>query len=697
VLFQLSVPAEQERGPQYLAPAITAVHRAFRGRRPWELLLAKHEAHVGLFCRTEPRLSPVVQGQLLAAYPDLRIERIDEAAFQAGHDAVWFSARLRLAPGITPLLNAEHFVDREERQLADPLAALLGAIASGKTRTMTPLVSLAVRPVGRLHHRRLRRRARRRAKEGISAKIAGPLWTVDIRLAVLAPVSKKAAALAKLHELAGVFFQYLPPGSARWKLSRVRTGPLRNCWPLLGRTYLTPTELALLWHPPTSTVRTPQLRINESRELEPPPPGILPSAAQGAVIGRVAFRERRETFGILPEDRFRHVYVVGQTGVGKTTLFTNLIADDVAAGRSTIVLDPHGDMIERLLDSIPPNRTNNVILFDPADRNHVVTYNPLACRSPHDRPLVASAIVTSFKRLFGDSWGPRLEHILRNRVLTLLENPGTTLVSLHKLLVDDSYRKQLVGRTNDPMVRAFWQSEWASWNSQFRAEAISPVLNKVGAFTANPILRTVLGDPAAKLDLRAVLDSGTVLLCNLSKGRLGDDASQLLGSLLVAGIQLAAMSRADQPEHDRVPAMLFADEFQNFVASDTFPTLLAEMRKYRLSLTCAHQYLEQLDDTTAAAVWGNVGTVVAFRLGKDAETVAEQLGGSLTPEDLRNLPKHHAYVRLLIDGMPARVFSMATLPPKNLNHHRGNVVRRVSRQRFGTTNTSHSSPAASVV
>ena len=234
------------------------------------------------------------------------------------------------------------------------------------------------------------------------------------------------------------------------------------------------------------------------------------------------------------------------------------------------------------------------------------------------------------------------------------------------------------------MVRAFWQSEWASWNPQFRAEAISPVLNKVGAFTANPILRNVLGDPNAKLDFRFVLDSGQVLLCNLSKGRLGDDASQLLGSLLVAGIQLAAMSRADQPEHKRVPAMLFADEFQNFVDSNTFPTLLAEMRKYRLSLTCAHQYLEQLDETTAAAVWGNVGTIVAFRLGKDADTVAEQLGGGLTPEDLRNLPKHHAYVRLLIDGMLARVFSMATLPPMSLNHPRGNIVRRVSRQRFGS-------------
>jgi hypothetical protein len=683
MLLSLSVPAMNERGPQYLAPALTAVHRAFRGRRPLELMLAKNGAHVGLFCRADPKLFPVVTGQLLAAYPDLRMERMDEIAFHAGPGSVCFSVRLRLAPGVVPLLAAEHFVDREERQLADPLAALLGAIASGKGSAMRPLVSLAVRPVRRLHHRRLRRRARRLGKEGIVSKTAAPLWTADIRLAVLAPPEKKSAALAKVHELAGVFAQYLQPNGARWKMSRVCSGPLRKSRALWRRTYLTPAELALLWHPPTATVRTPQLKMNESRELEPPPPGVLPSAAQGAVIGRVAYRERHETFGILPEDRFRHLYIVGQTGVGKTTLLTNLIAADVAAGHSTIVLDPHGDMIERVLNSVPPERTNNVILFDPADRAHVVTFNPLACQSPQHRPLVASAVVTSFKRLFGDSWGPRLEHILRNCILTLLENPGTTLVSLHRLLVDDSFRKQLVSRIHDPMVRAFWQSEWASWNQQFRAEAISPVLNKVGAFTANPILRNVLGDPGAKLDLRSVLDSGKVLLCNLSKGRVGDDASQLLGSLLVAGIQLAAMSRADQPEHERVPASFYVDEFQNFVG-DTFPILLAEMRKYRLSLTCAHQYLGQLDEATAAAVWGNVGTTISFRVGKDADTIAEQFGGELTPEDLRNLPKYHAYVRLLINGLASRPFSMVTLPPAQLNRPRGSVVRRVSRERFGS-------------
>ena len=454
----------------------------------------------------------------------------------------------------------------------------------------------------------------------------------------------------------------------------------------LRRTYLTSAELALLWHPPTASVRTPQLHQNESRELEPPPPGTLPTASHDrklAVLGRTMFREGSKTFGILPEDRLRHLYIVGQTGTGKTTLLTNLIQSDMDSGQAILVLDPHGDMIDQLLDQIPPRRTNDIILFDPADRAECVTFNPLRCEQSEQRPLVASAVVTSFKRLFGDSWGPRLEHILRNCVLTLLEHPDSTLISLHRLLTDEPFRKHIIGRTRDEIVRAFWQAEWASWTPQFRSEAVSPVLNKVGAFTTNPILRRTLGDPHANLDLRSVIDSGKVLLCNLGKGRLGDDASTLLGSLLVAGIQLAAMSRADQPEHEASFASLYCDEFQNFVGSDSLSTFLSEMRKYRIALHAAHQYLDQLDDDTSAAVWGNVGTVVAFRLGQDAQIVAEQFGGGLRPEDLRNLPKHQAYVRLLIDGVPSRPFSMATLAPRPIVRPRSDVVRRVSRQRFG--------------
>lgn len=655
-----------------------ALQRAFRGRLPCELMIARDVGQVGLFLRASPDFLPLAQAQLQAAYPDLRIEAIRDEAFhpQSGEICSW--ARLRLVPTTAKLILLDSLLDRQERQLVDPLAGVFAAIASKKAERLRPLVSILARSAGPITRWRMRRYA--------SEKFHGPLWVVEIRLAVMAPPTHRSEAVLKLRELAGAFGHFLTPDGGRLKLSLVRRSALPSSMALRRRWLLTPAELAMLWHAPTASVRTPQLKFNESRALEPPAPGMLPTLSSEphlAVLGRTAFRERREIFGILPEDRFRHTYIAGQTGTGKTTLLTNLIAADVAAGLSVVVLDPHGDMIERLLDTVPSRRTNDVIVFDPSDRGQAVAYNPLACRTVAQRPLIASAVVGSFKRLFGDSWGPRLEHILRHCVLTLLENPDATLVSLHRVLVDDSFRKQLVGRVGDEMVRAFWQSEWARWTPQFRAEALSPVLNKVGAFTANPILRSVLGNAEAKLDLRDVLDSGRVLFCNLSKGRLGDDASSLLGSLLVAGVQLAALSRADIPEHNRRPAMLFVDEFQNFVASETFPTLLSEMRKYRIALHAAHQYQEQLDEATAAAVWGNVGTIVAFRLGQDAEIVAEQLGGDLMPTDLRCLPQYRAYVRLLIHGVPSRPFSMMTLPPPLANSRRAAIVRRVSRQRFG--------------
>jgi hypothetical protein len=581
-------------------------------------------------------------------------------------------------PNAASLLLLEDFVDHEEHQLVDPLAGMFAALSSRRTEVLRPVVSLAARPAGRFTHWRARRRV------GGPEKLRGPLWLVDVRLAVIAPPSHRDAAIAKLHELSGVIAHCLPPGLARLKLSRILRGPLPQRLPRLRHWKLSPAEVAMLWHPPTVTVRTAQLRTNECRELEPPPRHHLPTLANHpdlAVLGRAAFRERRETFGMLPEDRFRHLYLVGQTGTGKSTLLANLAAADIAAGHSAVLLDPHGDLLQQLLAIVPPRRTNNIIVFDPSEP-HPVGYNPLRCRDEWQRPLVASAVVTSFRRLFGSSYGPRLEHILRNCVLTLLANPGTTLLSLQQLLNDEGYRKQLVGRVSDDVVRSFWTDEWAKWKPQFRAEAIAPVQNKVGALVTNPLLRNVLGDPQARLDLRDVLDSGKVLLCNLSKGRLGEDASTLLGSLLVAGVQLAAMSRADQPEADRVPAFLFLDEFQNFLTSETIPTLLAEMRKFRLAITIAHQHLGQLDEATAAAVFGNAGTLVAFRLGQDAETFAEQLGGDLLPADLRSLPKYHAYIRLLMDGMPSRPFSMKTLPPLPPAGREG-IVRRTSRQRYG--------------
>ena len=682
---------------------LAAIHQANLRRRPIEFIAARRGDQVGIFCRFSPTLQPAVVGQLAAMYPQVRVELLDDATLTPPAGCETWQATLQLKPRSFPLKTYDHYFDDVSRTFIDPLATLLNSLAAIRGGVFTPSFSFTARPAGRLSSWLARRAvaafARKFAehadRQAFADKYAGHLYHVELRLMVAARPQSKAAALAKLHEMAGVLGQFSLPKVATWRLSRVRRGGPPSRW-FARRSVVSCAELATLWHPATTSVQAPAMLVERSRELEPPPPSHLPTRKKHddlAVLGRVRFRDRREAFGILPEDRMRHLYVVGKTGVGKSTLLLNMIAADIAAGRGVQLLDPHGDLCNAVLETVPRSRTNDVILFDAADRSHPVGFNPLHCRTAAERPLVASAVVSAFKRMFGDSWGPRLEYILRHAVLTLIETPGTTLASLQRLLVDEPYRKQLVGRLSDPIVRDFWQMEWDSWKPTFRAEAVAPIQNKVGQFVSHPILRGILDRTERTLDLRRVLDEGRVLLCNLSKGRLGDDASNMLGSLLVTSLQLAAMSRADLPEPQRRPAFLYVDEFQSFVSTESFATILSEARKYRLGLVVSHQYLEQLDEQTAAAVFGNVGTIVAFQVGRDAEVLAEQLG-DLEPADLRNLPKYQAYVRLLIDGLPSRTFSMSTLPPQPaMDAGRAEIVRRTSARRYTSTLTAVTNPA----
>jgi hypothetical protein len=402
-----------------------------------------------------------------------------------------------------------------------------------------------------------------------------------------------------------------------------------------------------------------------------------------AVLGATVFRGRRERFGILPDDRRRHVAILGKTGMGKSTLLYNLLVSDIHVGRGVALIDPHGDLADALLQAVPPRRTNDVVLFDAGDTSHPLSFNVLACDRAEQRPLVASGILGAFKKAYSDSWGPRLEHILRNALLTLLEVPATSLVSLLRLLVEAHYRKHIVARITDPAERAFWEREFAGMPPRLQAEAVAPIQNKVGHVISSPLLRNIVGQSRTAVDLRRAMDEGKVLIVNLSKGRIGEDASALLGSLLVSALQTAAMSRSDVPEADRRDFYLYVDEFQNF-ATDSFATILSEARKYRLNLTIANQYLAQMEEPTADAVFGNVGTLVGFQVGaKDAESIAEQLGPELAPQDLLRLPRYHAYARLLINGMPSRPFSMSTLPPcaNRTDPARPAIIRRYCRQR----------------
>jgi hypothetical protein len=348
------------------------------------------------------------------------------------------------------------------------------------------------------------------------------------------------------------------------------------------------------------------------------------------------------------------------------------------------LLDPHGQLCEAVLAGVPSHRTNDVVLFDAADTEFPIAFNMLDCPDPAARPLAASGVIAAFKKIWPEFFGPRMEHYFRSALLALLEVPGTSLLSLQRFLSDARYREGVTARVTDPVVQSVWRQEYPSLAPKLQAEAVAPILNKVGQFLSNPLLRNIVGQARSTLDLRKVMDEGRVLLVNLSKGRVGEDASALLGSFLVTAIHLAAMSRADIAEGQRRPFYFHADEFQNF-ASVSFATALAESRKFGLALTIATQYLAQVPEEILAALFGNVGSLISFQVGvQDGEVIAAELGGDLTPRDLLALPRFQAYCRLLIDGHPSRPFSLRTLPPSaRFDHVRPHIIRRYSRQRYG--------------
>ncbi len=740
VLLALSVPASNERGPLYTEQALAALHQANPHRLPLTFLLGRHREQTVLFCRLPPELRPIVEAQLYAQYPDARIEEVPEATLTPPAHAVRRTAALTLSPDIFPLKRFAQFDDPQNRTVADPLAALLTTLAHSQRDGLHRTVALTVQPAGPRHRHRVhailarldtpffRRHARlahwyvtaaRSAQfptrlvswcvgrfgkpppgshpsaalhtsasrlheremdvQAGSVKGASLLFEARLLLTVAGPADQPDAVAAGLRELAGVFGVF--SGLAAFHVTR--PGPMR--WHSPPRFLLSTEELATLWHAPVATVKAPTLTTVLSRELEPPVSLPTPRThPQLAMLGLSSFRGQRQRFGILPDDRRRHVLIEGKTGMGKTTLLHHLLTADLRSGQGLGLIDPHGDLADAVLHQVPSARTNDIVLFDVGDTAYPLAFNVLACPNPAQRPLVASGVLSAFKKLYGDSWGPRLEHILRNALLTLLEVPGTSLVSVLRILSDAGYRRSILTRVSDPVLRTFWEHEFASLPPKLQAEAIAPIQNKVGAYVSSPFLRNILGQARGTLDLRRVMDEGRVLIVNLSKGRIGDDASMLLGSLLVTSLQLAAMSRADQPEEERRDFALYVDEFQNF-ATDSFATILSEARKYRLSLTLANQYLAQMDDATQAAVFGNIGTAIVFQVGaNDSEILAQQLGGDVQEEDLLQLPRYQALIRLLIDGQPSRPFTMQTLPPRPASDdtHRSFLVRRASRHRY---------------
>lgn len=400
-----------------------------------------------------------------------------------------------------------------------------------------------------------------------------------------------------------------------------------------------------------------------------------------AVFALTNYRNELKKFGIKTDDRRRHMYLIGKTGMGKSTVLENMIVDDIRNGYGVAVVDPHGDLAEKIMDYIPNDRVQDVVYFNPSDINFPIAFNVVEQVEPHLRHLVASGLIGVFQKLWADSWGPRLEYILRNAILAILDFPGSTLLGVVRMLSDKGYRKKVVSNITDPVVKAFWEKEFSSYADKFASEAVSPIQNKVGQFLSSSLMRNIIGQVKSAIDIRDIMDNGKILIMNLSKGRIGEDNSALLGAMMITKIQLAAMSRVDIPEKERHDFYLYIDEFQNF-STDSFANILSEARKYRLNLILAHQYIEQLSEKVKPAVFGNVGTLVVFRVGAaDAEELVKEFTPTFTEEDIVNLPKYEMYLKLMIDGIASSPFSAIGLPPLRVDERTNNTEKVVNNSR----------------
>ncbi|PIP33448.1 hypothetical protein COX22_04300 [Candidatus Falkowbacteria bacterium CG23_combo_of_CG06-09_8_20_14_all_49_15] len=401
-------------------------------------------------------------------------------------------------------------------------------------------------------------------------------------------------------------------------------------------------------------------------------------------FGVTNFRNSLKKFGIKTDDRRRHMYLVGKTGMGKSTILENMIVEDIRAGRGVAVVDPHGDLAEKVIDFIPASRINDVVYFNPADIDYPIAFNVVEQVEPHLRHLVASGLIGVFQKLWADSWGPRLEYILRNTILAILEYPGSTLLAVTRMLSDKVFRKKVVSKIQDPVVKSFWVNEFAGYADKFASEAVSPIQNKVGQFLSSSLIRNIVGQVKSTIDMREIMDNQKILIMNLSKGRIGEDNSSLLGAMMITKIQLAAMSRVNVPENKRQDFYLYIDEFQNFT-TESFANILSEARKYRLNLIMAHQYIEQLGLVVKPAVFGNVGTMVVFRVGAyDAEELEPEFAPVFTQEDIVNLSRYEYYIKLMIDGIASNPFSGRGLPPLANEEKTGNTEKmiKISRERY---------------
>lgn len=520
---------------------------------------------------------------------------------------------------------------------------------------------------------------------GIEEKITQSGFAVTLRLGVTNPT--------RLAELSAVFGVFARPDGNSWGLKRPLLMDSARKKLLMRKPVekrvISVSELATVWHLPSDKVKIPMILWGQNVFSEPPE--NLP-IAEGAseeekqkinFFGRAIFKNRDLIFGIKDEDRRRHLWAIGKTGTGKSTLIANMAIDDMKKGRGVAIIDPHGDLSDIILDYVPASRINDVIYFNPNDRDRPVRLNVLEVKNPAQRELIVSGIVAIFNKLYGHSWGPRLEYILRNTLLALSEIPGMTLVDVPKLLTDKDFRRDAMTKLTDPVIKRYFENEFDRMPEKMLQESIAPILNKVGQFVSSPLIRAIIERPASSIDMEEIMNGGKILIANLAQGKIGEDNAALIGAMLITKFQLAAMNRVDRTEGERRDFYLYVDEFQNF-ATSSFIKILSEARKYKLNLTMANQYMAQIPIEVQKAILGNAGSIISFTIGADdGRIIMKEFGEVFSDRDLVNLENYQIAVRLMVDSMSGRAFVARTLPlPASKNENREKVIK-VSRERWG--------------
>lgn len=720
-LLILEIPKANDKKELAAEQLFASLHGIFRDKKELQLNngiqehlsfeIASVNGQIRFYVWVPRTLRSFVEGQIYSQYPTVQIREADEdyVTHEREHSVVYTSEITLTEPDVLPIKTFQSFE-------VDPLAGITGTLAKLETTGEEVWIQILVRPVTDDWHKRSDKwiadvkkgKASAAGAEAIDftwlAGLFEALWKppeqgsgagvkelsdrnktriseaatkatklgyeVKIRLAYLG--DSTANARLRMQAIVGTFKQFNSTNLNGFKVSgasfkkeelaRYRARSFADRGFILNI-----EELASVFHLPHTNVETPNIVWASNKTAEPP--AKLPIITGNPAIdenisafGLTNFRGINHQFGMLRSDRSRHVYIIGQTGAGKSGTLELFALSDIFHGHGYAIIDPHGDFAVNNMRFIPGSRLDDVIYFNPADTGYPLGFNPLEVTDPSQKTNISSEVIGVMKRMFGESWGPRLEYILRYTILALLDRPTTTMLDITRMLTDKKFRAETLSYCQDTVVLNFWKVEFASWNDKFVSEAIAPVLNKVGAFTANPIIRNIIGQPHSTFNIRQIMDEGKILIVNLSKGLIGEDNAAILGAFMVTKIQLASMSRSDiERVEDRRPFYLYVDEFQNF-ATDSFATILSEARKYGLNLTVANQYISQMNETVRDAVFGNVGTMISFRVSADdAPILAKQFEPQFEPTDLLQMHNRHFIINMVINGEKAPAFTATTL------------------------------------